>query len=89
MKPSEYFEVDQKRIKGVGLFFRQSMVSVSAKCRPLYRLRYPPIVVRYVDHHLADISVDTSVDMSTDISRSFNISAGSWSVCQTDISFDT
>ena len=46
------------------------MVSVLAKCRPLYRLRYLPIVGRYVDHHSADISVDTSVDTLTDTSRS-------------------
>ena len=52
------------------IFRRQSMVSISAKCRPLYRLRYLPIVGRYVDHHSADISVDTSVDTSTDTSRS-------------------
>ena len=31
-------------------------------CRPRYRLRYLPIVGRYVDDHSADITVDTSVD---------------------------
>ena len=46
------------------------MVSVSAKCRPLFRPSSLTIVGRYVDHHSADISIDTSVDTSTDTSRS-------------------
>ena len=46
------------------------MVSILAKCWPLYRLRYLPIVGRYVDLDSADISVDSSVDTSTDKSRS-------------------
>ena len=51
-------------------FHRQSMVSVSADCRPLYWLRYLPIVGQCVDHHSATILVDTSVDKSTNTSRS-------------------
>ena len=46
------------------------MISKSAKCQSLYRLRYLLLVGRYVDLDLADISADTSVDTSTDISRS-------------------
>ena len=46
------------------------MVSVSAECRPLYQPRYLPIVSQYLDHHSADILVDTSVDTLTDTSRS-------------------
>ena len=45
------------------------MVGVSAECRPLYWPRYLPIVIRYVDHHSADILDDTSVDTSPDTSR--------------------
>ena len=45
------------------------MVNVSAECRALYRLRYQPIVGRYIDQHSADVSIDISVDMSTCISR--------------------
>ena len=41
-----------------------------AECWPLYRPRHLPIVGRYVDHHSADIPVDTSVDTSTVTSRS-------------------
>ena len=40
------------------------MVSISAECWPLCRPRYLPIVGRYVDLDLADISVDTSADIS-------------------------
>lgn len=41
-------------------------------CRILFRPKYLPIVGRYVDHQLADISVDISVAMSTDTSRWIN-----------------
>ena len=46
------------------------MVSISAKCRLLYQLKYRPMVGRYVEHHLACVSVNTSVDTSTNTSRS-------------------
>ena len=46
------------------------MVSVSAECWPLYWPRHLPIVGRYVDHHSANIPVDTSVDTSTNTSQS-------------------
>ena len=46
------------------------MVCISAEYWPLYRPRHLPIVSRCVDHHSADIPVDTSVDMSTDTSLS-------------------
>ena len=52
------------------IFHQPSMVSVSAECWLLYRLRYVPKVGQYVNHHSIDILVDTSVDTSTDISRS-------------------
>ena len=61
---------DRYNTDGRPIFRRQSMLSVSAECRPLYRPKYLPILGRYVDHHSADISVDTSVDTSTDTSRS-------------------
>ena len=51
------------------IFCIQSMVSLLTKCWPLYQPRYLPIVGRYVDLDLADISVDTSVNTSTNISR--------------------
>lgn len=57
------------------------MVSISAECQPLYRPRYLPIISRYVDHHLADISVDTSVNTSTDIPRSlYRPRVGRWHI---------
>ena len=46
------------------------MVSLLAECWPLYWRRYLLTVSWYVDHHSADISVNTLVDTSTNISRS-------------------
>ena len=51
------------------IFRQQSMIRLLAKCQLLYRPIYLPIAGRYVDHHSADILVDTSVDTLTDISQ--------------------
>ena len=50
---------------------RQSMVDVSAECRPLYRPRYLPIVGRYVGRYLSwyigrYVDRHISVDILTD-----------------------
>ena len=70
------------------IYHRQSMVKVSAACRPLYRSTLDRCFGRPIDRHSADVSVD----MSTDISRliyqpsvgqvSVNISADTSLECQ-------
>ena len=70
---------------------RQSMVNVSAECRPLYRPRYLPIVSRYVGRYLGwyigryvdwHISVDILTDTWPICRPTYRSTLGRYTVCR-------